>query len=133
MGCRVDRGSALSSLRHRRARAPRAGAPRRPPCRRACCRRRAAADGFRAPPPCRARDARASSTRRAAGTTRAAVASFLLLRRQKPREDCGRALPFARFFLELPASGPREAVELCLAVVLRHAPHGIDVPLLLEL
>ena len=53
--------------------------------------------------------------------------------RQEPRQDRGRPLPVARFLLELLAPGARQAIELGLAVVVRHAPFGGDVALLLEL
>ena len=54
-------------------------------------------------------------------------------RREESREDRGRALPVARFLVELFPARPGEPVELRLAVVVGDAPLRGDVALLLEL
>src|SRR5206468_1934907 len=54
-------------------------------------------------------------------------------RLQKSSEDRRGLFPLAGLALELLLAGAREAVELRPAVVVRHAPLGGDVALLLEL
>ncbi len=48
-------------------------------------------------------------------------------------EDVRRLPPVLRLAIRLPAAGARQRVELCLAVVVGHAPFGGDVAFLLQL
>src|ERR1700730_2600804 len=55
-----------------------------------------------------------------------------LVWRQESRENGRRLLPVSRLALELPSSCAREVVVLGLAIVVRDAPFGRDVSLLLK-